>query len=101
MFYGYAAFPPPAKHNSSSSANLRPVQIAGESTLHKSLCPSRSRPSEGREIADPFSLRSVFAGIANREVCAVWLVTDQRAHARFRIHHKALRKLHADFFGLQ
>src|ERR1700756_1422867 len=44
---------------------------------------------------------SGFAVFANAEIRAVRVMQHQRAHARFRIHHEALRKLHADFFRLQ
>jgi hypothetical protein len=38
---------------------------------------------------------------AHREIRAAWMNECQRAHAGFRIHHEALRQLHANLLWFQ
>src|SRR6266567_4071855 len=39
--------------------------------------------------------------VRRREIRAIGMLKNQRTHARFRLHHHAFRKFHADFFRTQ
>lgn len=63
----------------------------------------KSGLDEGQVVATDYALHSRlrFTFFAGTEIRTIRMMENERAYARFRVHHEAFRELNADFFRPQ